>query len=108
MVKQQFVGFTDCMIVTAAHPPSAGTPLAMAVTYPVLDKPVTWLAVTALYPMNLGFRMYIPGTILIPDSAEAPKIMTTGIVHKFGEVFYVEIPRVTGDILLRRKRLTYD
>ena len=105
LVKQQFAGFSDGLIVTVNHPAHLDTVLKMAVTYPCLTNSVTWLSKTAIIPMSMGFRMYIPGTILIPPQGERRNFETTGVFRRLGEMYWLHVPAVSGDILFGRKRL---
>jgi hypothetical protein len=106
LVKQQFAGFSDGLVVTVNHPPQLDTPLKMAVVCPVIGgQGVTWLSKVSIYPMSMGFRMYIPGNILKPPTG-ALNFETTGIFHGAGELYWLHVPAVSSDILLGRKALT--
>jgi len=104
--KHQFVGFDGSLVVTVQHPGEWDTVLKMAIYVSKLeDEPTTWLSKAHLYPMPMGFRMYIPGTVLKPKSAEVQKIETIGVFCKWGLVYYVYVPKISGEILLGRKEL---
>lgn len=110
--KDQFVGFNGSLIVTVARHNTWDTLMDMNVYARDIGKnTAAWFGKTKLYPMNKGFRMYIPGTILKPPSAEAVCKQTTGIFSQFrfyggvDDLYYLEIPSIGGDVLLGRKEL---
>jgi hypothetical protein len=106
LVKQQYVGYSEGLVITVAHPAGVKSVLSMAVNVPRLgDKPVTWLAEAHLYPMRLGFRAYVAGRVLKARSTETPRYMTTGLFRGEGELYWLWIPAVSGDVLLGRKEL---
>jgi hypothetical protein len=106
LAKKQFVGFSDGLIVTVSHPVVARSVLSMAVHVPRLaGNPVTWLSEAHLYPMSLGFRAYVPRKVLKAQSAEVPRFITTGVFRGEGNLFWLWIPAVSGDVLLGRKEL---
>jgi len=104
LVKQQFVGFCGALVITANHPPQSDSVLKMAIYCPMLGgEGVTWLGGAPIYPMPMGFRAYVSRDILGPTTAEARKVETTGIFMRNGDVFYVKIPLLSGDVMLGRK-----
>lgn len=114
--KDQFIGFNGSLIVTVARHNAWDSLVKMGVYAHLLDSTrVFWYDKAALYPMTKGFRMYIPGTVLTPGMFQSPavvsKIETTGIFRKhdfYGGIeplFYLEIPLISGDVLLGRKQL---
>lgn len=108
--REQFVGFTQNLVFTVAHPGEQDTLLKMALYSPTIgDKPVTWLSTTKQYPAGKGLRIYLGGSILKPASADYKKYQTMGVVHKSGTqrggIVYVDVPKLDGDILLGRKEL---
>lgn len=111
LVKQQFLGFNGQLLVTVEHDGTWDSLLKIALFVENLNgKRVTWLTKTPIYTMPLGFRAYIPGTILKPISADVAKITTTGVFKKesFGvskDLYYLEIPKITAGILFGREEL---
>ena len=101
LAKAQWMGFQDGLIITVDHPAECDTLLKMAIRFPS----VTWLAPAKLWPMSKGFKSYIPGTILKPESAEASKIEVTGVFQQKEGLFYLSIPALDGEVLLGRKAL---
>lgn len=100
--KQQWLGFNGrCLQVTVDYSPDCDSLLKMAIRYPA----VTWLAPAKLWPMAMGFKSYIPGTILKPESAEVGKVETMGVFKQESDLFFLEIPLLDGEILLGRKEL---
>ena len=109
LVKQQFVGYggSGGLILTVAHPPQSDTVIKMAVVHPLIGgEPVTWLSTAPLYQLGSGFRMYIAGKVMRPRSAEVGKFLTTGMFRGAGELYWLEIPAVTGDVILGRKEMS--
>jgi hypothetical protein len=106
LVKQQFVGYSNGLVISVAHPPQVESVLGMGVICNLLSgRPVTWLSTAPLYTLPGGFRSYVNGRVLKPHSAEARKFTTTGIFRGYGELYWLEIPAVSGDVLLGRKEL---
>ena len=110
--RQQFVGFNGRLIVTVSRHRTWDNFLKMGIHARELDgQAITWLDQCKLYPMAMGFRMYIPGTILKPASAGSEKVESIGILReqKWGgntaSTFYLEIQKIDADILLSRKEL---
>jgi hypothetical protein len=106
LMRYQWIGFSkNCLIVTVGRPVDDSSLVSMAVKHAVIDgNPTSWLATAKLWTMAMGFKTYIPGTILKPK-LDAPKIETTGIFKQFGEIFYLTIPKIDGEVLLGRKEL---
>jgi hypothetical protein len=105
LAKQQWVGFSDGLVITVQHPGDWNSLLKMAINRPMLNgHSVTWLSPVHLYPMTQGFRVYIPKAILEPP-AEAQKKKTTGLFCRSGNLYWLKIPAVSGDVLLERKEL---
>jgi len=105
LVRRQFVGFTDCLIITTAHEYKWDSLLKMAIHVPFIDdKPVTWLSAVPIYPIPMGFRAYIPGTVIKPTSAGQEKTETIGIFQRFQagkiDLFYLEVPKLSAGVLL--------
>jgi len=111
--KDQFVGFSGgFMVITVARQNTWNTLMHMAIyASDVYGEIFAWLDSCKLYPMNKGFRAYIPGTILRPPSAGSKKVETFGLFQKtaFGgdvaDMWYVKVPDVSAEVLLGSKRL---
>jgi hypothetical protein len=102
LAKAQWIGFNgQCLILTVDYPFENDTLLKMAIRCPF----ATWLAPAKLWPMSKGFKSYIPGTILKPESAEAAKIETTGVFTRYSGLFFLKILILDGEVLLGRKGL---
>ena len=102
--KQQWVGFFGSLIVTVQHPGKWDTLLKMGIYAGNLeDRNVQWLDKGSLYPMSMGFRMYIPGRLLKPKSRD--RIETIGIFRKCREIYYLEVPKLSAEVLLGRQVL---
>lgn len=109
--RDQFVGFMGGhLIVTVSRHHTWNTLFRMAI-HPQWDEhSVTWLDSCKLYRMSKGFRMYIPGTVLCPTSAESKKVETMGIFKKWTygggiePMFFVELPVVSAEVLLGKER----
>jgi hypothetical protein len=105
LVKQQFLGFTQSLLVTACHPPQCETLLHMAIVCPVLGgNGVSWLHSASVFPMGGGFKAYLSRSIL-PAKLESKKVVTTGLFCRSGDIFFVQLPILTGDVLLRKKEI---
>ena len=104
LTKQQWIGYANgCLIITVNVPHEWNSLLKMAINCPTIGTlPVTWLAPAKLWPMPKGFRSYIPGFILKPNSSKANKIEMTGIFKQYLNLFWLELPKVSGEILLGR------
>lgn len=102
--KMQWVGYFGTLIVTVQHPGEWNSLLKMSIYAGELDgRNVHWLDKGSLYPMSMGFRMYVPGRILKPKSKD--RIETIGIFRKCRDIYYLEVPKLSGDVLLKRKKL---
>lgn len=104
--KKQWLGFHEGnLIVTASFPSEWNSLMSMAVNCPSIEgKPFMWLAPAKLWPMPMGFRTYIPGTILKPDVGSS-KVETTGVFKQYMSLFWLSLTEVTGEVLLGRKTL---
>lgn len=108
LVRQQYVGFNGFLFVTVVHPPSWDTAFKTAFRIPRLDgRNIQWLGPAPLYGMKGGFKVYLPETIL---KAKKPgRIEGVGIFRKYQapgfECYYLEIPKLTAEILLGREEL---
>lgn len=110
--RDQFAGFNGCLIVTVARHNKWNTFFDMCIQVRKLhEQAISWFGSTKLYPMNKGFRMYIPGSILKPPSADSKKIETIGIFRKHeyfggvGSLYYLELQEFTAEVLLGKKKL---
>jgi len=111
LTKRQYIGFNKRLLITVEHDRTWDTLLKVALHAGKLnDESVTWLTPTPIYPMPKGFRAYIPGTIIKPASAESQKVEGIGVFRRaiFGvsrDVYYLEILKLTAEVLLGRKDL---
>lgn len=108
LVKQQFVGFNGFFFVTVVRPPLWNSTFKIANYIKRLDgREVIWLGGCHLTSLAGGFKIYITEDIL--KAKEPGRIEGTGIFRKYKapgfEVYYLEIPKITGEILLGRKEL---
>lgn len=109
--RDQFVGFhKDCLIFSMAHPSEwSSFPKVVIHTAGVSELPRCWLSSVRQTRMGTGVRFYLPGTILKPASLKAKAVETIGAVYKAvygsGDLIYVSIPIISGDILLGRGEL---
>jgi hypothetical protein len=90
------------------HPSEWNSLVKAAVYAPVLDgKPVSWFSTVQQYLQGTGLRIYLPGSVLCPVSDR--KIETMGDLCKAsygsGDVYYISIPLIDGDIILGRRKL---
>ena len=106
--RDQFAGLHDnCLILTMAHPSEWDSLLkAIIHTHKAVGKPSCWFAAVKQTRMGTGLRFYLPGTILKPKLAESKAIKARGTVRKAiygsGDLVYVSVPKIDGDILLGR------
>lgn len=114
LIRTQFVGHTqDGLIISVGRHIKWDTLYKLGIQVPHLEameqKRVIWLSPTKIYPFNMGFRAYIPGTVLKPESAEAKKIQTMGFFKRFQigttDLLYLEVPLITPDIMLGKTKL---
>jgi hypothetical protein len=108
LAKQQFVGFNGFLFVTVGHPGEWNSVFKMSQYVTQLDgRPVTWLGSANLYTYSQGFRAYIPEYIL--KAKEPGRIESVGIFRKHTapkfEIYYLELPKITAEVLLGRKEL---
>ncbi len=108
LIRQQYVGFNGFLFVTVVHPYQWDTTFKMACGIPYMDdRKLTWLGTANLYPFGGGFKTYLAEHIL---KAKKPgRIEGVGIFRKyktsFMECYYLEIPKLTTEILLGREEL---
>ena len=106
--RQQYVGFNGFLFVTVVHPSEWTTTFRTAIRISQLDdRKVIWLGSANLYPLKGGFKVYLPETIL---KAKKPgRIEGVGIFRKYKapgfECFYLEIPKLTAEVLLGQEEL---
>lgn len=98
------------MTITVGRNAAWDSVLAMQLHVPIIDNtPITWLSAVKLYPYPGGFRIYIPGKVWKPASAEVTKVQLMGEFKylKLGttELYYLEIPKITKNILMRLEEL---
>lgn len=108
LAKQQFVGFNGFLFITVVHPALWNTTFKIMNHIKELDgQKIIWLGGVHLTTMAGGFKVYLREDIL---KANKPgRIECTGIFRKHEspgfECYYLEIPKLTPDILLGRKEL---
>lgn len=110
--RDQFVGFSRGLVVTIERHRTWQSLLDIGLRAQSLGgQSVSWLGKIKMYQMSAGFRMYIPGTILKPTSADSKKIETWGIFDKeiygagISPLYYLKVPIVTAEVLLGKERL---
>ena len=108
LVKQQFIGFNGFLFITVVCPSKWNTIFKMACAVLEMDQqPVKWLGSVHLYPLKGGFKAYLPESIL--QAREPGRIEDVGVFRKYEapgfEIFYLEIPKLTAEVLLGRKEL---
>ena len=108
LAKQQYVGFNGYISITVVHPAKWDTTFKIANSVIKLDDRQTlWLGTTHLTPLAGGFRAYLPEGIL--KAKEPGRIEGIGVFRKYEapgfEIFYLEIPKLTAEVLLGRKEL---
>jgi len=108
LARQQYAGFNGFLFVTVARPLSWRTTFRTAISIPRLDgRDIQWLGAVSLYGMKGGFKVYLPESIL---KAKNPgRIEDVGIFRKYVapgfDCYYLEIPKLTAEVLLGRKEL---
>jgi len=94
--------------VTVVRPPENNTTFKIAQRIQVMDdRSIIWLGSVHQYLLRGGFKVYLPEHIL---KAEKPgRIEGIGIFRKYEapgfSVYYLEIPKLTGGVLLGREEL---
>ena len=108
LVRHQFVGFNGFLFVTVVHPNQWDTAFKIANRIRMMDdRRITWLGAVRQYSLSKGFKVYLPETIL---KAKKPgRIEGVGIFRKYDapgfSCYYLEIPKLTAEVLLGRKEL---
>lgn len=108
LIKQQYVGYNGFLFVTVVYPYKWDTAFKIANSVSQIDgRNITWLGTTHLYSFKGGFKMYLQESIL---KAKSPgRIEGVGIFRKYKalgfECYYLEIPMITAEVLLGRKKL---
>ena len=108
LVKQQYVGFNGFLFITVVHPALWNTTFKIVTHIKELDgRNVIWLGGVHLTTMAGGFKVYLREDIL---KANKPGLIEcTGIFRKHKspgyECYYLEIPKISADVLLGRKKL---
>jgi len=112
--KDQFIGIChDCLTITIDRYNKWNTLVDMVLyaSRSMSGETFTWLSPCKVYPTCTGFRAYIPGTLLLPPSADSKRIETTGIFQKilFGgeasNMWVAMISKISMDILRGKKEL---
>lgn len=106
--KQQYAGFNGFLFVTVMRPNSWDTAFKTAVRIPRLDgRDIQWLGAVSLYGMKGGFKVYLPESIL--KAKDPGRIEGVGIFRKYVapgfDCYYLEIPKLTAEVLLGREEL---
>lgn len=104
LLRRQFVGVGRHLILSVGRNNTWDSVIKMQVNVPKIDgEDIIWLSSTKLYPINMGFRVYIPGRVWKPKSAEARKVQTIGEFRRFEfgttDLFYLEVPKVTKNVI---------
>lgn len=108
LARQQFVGYNGFLFVTVVHPGLWDTTFKIASLVPELDgRKIIWLGSVNQYTLSGGFKTYLPEIIM---KAKKPgRIEGQGIFRKYEapgfELYYLEIPKITGKILLGKEEL---
>lgn len=117
LIRKQFLGIARGLIISVGRDIHWDSLLKMSIHIPEVIytiggcgiNKILWLSPTKIYPFNMGFRAYIPGTVLKPESAEAKKIQTMGFFKRFQigttDLLYLEVPLITPDIMLGKTKL---
>lgn len=108
--KSQFVGYNGQLIISVDRENRWDSLLKMAIYANMVGgEPTTWLDTSNLWPMSMGFRTYIPGTVLKPTET-SKKVEMTGVFrcHDYyggaASLYYLQLP-IGPNILLRRETL---
>ena len=106
LVRQQWIGFSEGLVITVEHNHQWDSLLKMAINCPALgERAVTWLAPAKMWATSKGFRTYVPGTILKPKSDSKCHYSIGYFKSARGDLYYIYLPEITGEILLGRKEL---
>jgi len=110
ILRRQFVGVGQNMVITVGRDNQLNSALKMQAVIPRMgEMTVTWLSGVKLYPLNMGFRVYIPGRVWKPKSAEDKRIQTIGEFKRYEsdtvDLLYLSVPKITSGILLGRGEL---
>lgn len=108
LTRRQYIGFNGFLFITVVHPQNWTTTFRTAIKISEMDgRKIIWLGATNLYPLKGGFKVYLPETIL---KAEKPgRIEGVGIFRKYEALgfscYYLEIPKLTANVLLGKEEL---
>ena len=108
LTRQQYVGFNGFLFVTVVHPSHWDTTFKVASRIQMMDdRSIIWLGTVRQHLMPKGFKVYLPEHIL---KAKKPgRIEGVGIFRKYEapgfSCYYLEIPKLTGKILLGKEEL---
>lgn len=108
LAKQQFVGFNGFLFITVFRPGLWDTIFKIANYIKELNgRDVVWLGGVHLTSLSGGFKVYLTEDIM--KAKELGRIEGTGIFRKHKspgfECFYLEIPKISADVLLGREEL---
>lgn len=108
LVKKQFIGYTQSgLVMTVGYKSNIINLFGMSIFKPTLNQEkVTWLSECSIFPMRMGFKAYIPVSILQP-SAGSGKFETTATfrVDEDSSTYYIKIGKITAEILLGKVAL---
>lgn len=108
LAKQQWVGFNGFLFITVVHPSLWNSIFKITNYIKELDgQKIIWLGGCHLTNLAGGFKAYLPEYIL--KATKPGRIECTGIFRKYEapgfEIFYLEIPKLSADVLFGRKEL---
>ena len=108
LIRQQFVGYNGFLFVTVVRPSECNTVFKIANRIKMMDdRSIIWLGSAHQYLLGGGLKIYLAEHIL---KAKKPgRIEGVGIFRKYKalgfECYYLEIPKLTTEILLGREML---
>lgn len=108
LAKQQYVGFNGFLFVTVVHPNQWDTTFKIANQIEQMDdRKIIWLGSAHLYPLGGGFKVYLSADIM--KAIKPGRIEGVGMFRKYEapgfSVYYLEIAKLTAEVLLGRKEL---
>lgn len=94
--------------MTVVHPNQWDTTFKIAsIVQEMDDRKIIWLGSVHQYLLPGGFKAYLPEHIL--KASKPGRIEGVGIFRKYKalgfECYYLEVPKLTGEILLGKKEL---
>ena len=98
------MGFNGFLFVTVVHPYQLDTTFKIANKFREMDgRQIVWLGTSRLYSLPGGFKTYLAEDIL--QAKEPGRIEGVGIFRKFQNIYYLEVPKLSAEVLLGRKEL---